>query len=252
LTKLTTEQKQIAYKKVIPIAKSFREKHLPKNERLDTFKILEEQMGCFILKFPSKNDKLSGFHIEKSGIHCIYINSGHSLGRQYFSAWHECYHAINNQNGICLTTDSELDIEEYKADCFAGCILMPENIVKKYIEKYAINPKYLKHDDVIKMHNYFRVSYSAMVTRLIQIYPQYKSELNIRYHLGKKERADELKDKTLKANCKIDLIEPTNDVYVSDKFFENIKFSLENDRISEEKALSLLDMLEKLEDFNEI
>lgn len=245
--RLKTEEKTKAYNEVVPVAQQFRRKYIPDNEIIkDTIRVLEEQLGYFILKFPSKDENLSGFHIEKSGVHCIYVNSGHPLGRQFFSAWHECYHAINGQISVSLTDKINKDIEEFKAECFAGCILMPEGIMRQYIIYNSINLDYLSYIDIIKMQHFFGVSYSAMITRLIQLFPQYTHKLQPRYALGKRARKKELEENTLQANCSINLIKPTNDFYVSHKFFENIQFNLKNERISQEKAMSLINLIESM------
>lgn len=245
--RLTEEEKNKAYNEVVPIAQQFRKMYIPENQKVEnTFKILEEQLGYFILKFPSKDSDLSGFHIKKSGIHCIYINSSHTLGRQIFSAWHECYHAINDQSGLSFLSKSDKDIEEYKAECFAGCILMPENLVKLYIAKKSIKLDYISYDDIIKMQHYFGVSYKAMVTRLIQLFPENKGTLKKRYALSSPLKEKELEARTLQAGFDTALIRPTNDFYVSHKFIEDIQFNLKNNRISYEKAISLINLIESM------
>lgn len=250
--RLTVEEKKKAYSEVIPIALHFRQQYIPDNHKIDdTFRVLEERLGYFILKFPSKDGNLSGFHIEKSGIHCIYVNSSHPLGRQYFSAWHECYHAINGQVSVSLMNDVGKDIEEYKAECFAGCILMPESLIKNYLMQNQINLDYISYHSLIKMQHFFGVSYSALITRLIQLFPSSKSTLQSRYSLGSKARQKELEEKTLQAECTTNLIKPTNDIYVSPKFISDIQFNLKTDRISEEKAHSLIDLIESIGTKNE-
>lgn len=245
--KLTEDEKNKAYNEVVPIVQQFRKRYVPENQKVEnTFKILEEQLGFFVLKFPSKDSNLSGFHIEKSGIHCIYINSSHTLGRQIFSAWHECYHAINGQSSLSFLSKLNKDIEEYKAECFAGCILMPENLVRHYIAQKAINLDYISYDDIIRMQHYFGVSYKAMVTRLIQLFPQSKNTLQKRFVLGEKYKSKELEQRTLQAGFETALIKPTNDFYVSHKFIEDIQFNLKNNRISQEKAMSLIRLIESM------
>jgi len=243
--KLTEDEKNKAYNEVVPIAQQFRQKYIPENQKVEnTFNILEEQLGYFILKFPSKDSDLSGFHIEKSGIHCIYINSSHTLGRQVFSAWHECYHAINGQVSLSFISKLDKDIEEYKAECFASCILMPEKLVRLFVAYNSINPYYISYSDIIKMQHYFGVSYSATVTRLIQLFPQSKNTLQRRYALVQKSKDKELEKRTLQAGFNTDLIKPTNDIYVSQKFIEDIQFNLKDGRISQEKAMSLIKLIE--------
>lgn len=245
--RLTNDEKAKAYNEIVPIVQNFRRKHMPDDQKVeDTFLMLEQQLGYFIVRFPAKDNDVSGFHIEKSGFHCIYINSGHPLGRQFFSAWHECYHAINGQTGVSLMGDLDNDIEEYKAECFAGCILMPEKLVRQYIAVHSINLAFLKYTDIIKMQNFFGVSYSAIIARLIQLFPVHIKVLKQRYALKNLSRAKELEKRTLEAGCSIKLIKPTNDFYVSREFIEDIQSNFRNKRISQEKAGSLINLIESM------
>ncbi|CUM95464.1 Domain of uncharacterised function (DUF955) [Turicibacter sanguinis] len=226
-----------------------RAKLLPENEVIESpFKLLENR-GFFILKFPSKDESLSGFHIKKSGIDCIYINSSHTLGRQYFSVWHEYYHAITGEaNSLSFYQERGLDEIEFKAECFAGCILMPEDLVKGYLENKRIkNLKYIRYTELIEMQNYFKVSYQAIIRRLIQIFPEFEDDLKKRYSLSKKERHSELVTLTQECQGDVRLITRTNDVYLSKQFFDDIEANFIHQRISSQKMKSLLRLLEWLE-----
>lgn len=132
-----------------------------------------------------ENTSLSGFTIYKAPYNCIYINSRQNLGRQYLSCWHECYHIYTGEgNGISYTDCLMEDPIEYKANAFASVILMPDDLVRRYIDLEGISLKYLKHEDIIRMQNYFNVGYSAMLTRIIQLYPEYKKNLLNRYAIA--------------------------------------------------------------------
>lgn len=247
-SKLTEHEKKELYEVVVPIAKKERGKIIYDDKIIEDTFCLIEQLGFFILKFPSKDENISGFHIKKSGLDCIYINSAHTLGRQNFSAWHEYYHAVTGEGGgLSFYNKREADSIEYKAECFAGCILMPEDLVEKYLNTNRINNlRYISHENIIKMQSYFNVSYSAVVSRLIQLYPDNKKDLVNRYALSSKARAEELYDKTVKANGNLKLISPTNNVYVSQSFFEDLRTNLSKGKISDDKANSLINLLEEL------
>lgn len=246
---LSKERKKELYKGIIPIAYEFRKSFIGEDKLIDdTFGILE-RLGFFIVRFPSQNDNLSGFHIKKSGIDCIYINSNHTLGRQFFSAWHECYHATTGEGGeVSFKDKRNCDEIEYKAECFAGMILMPENLIKDYLRKNKITLKYIGYVNMIKMQNYFQVSYTAMLQRLIQVFPNEESNLNKYFAISKNNEKQKLRliTKTKEANGNIDLIKPTIDMYISPSFMENIQFNLKEGRISEEKAWSLINLIESI------
>lgn len=252
MKRLTEVEKIKLYDEVYPIALECRKYFIKEDQVIkDTFKTIE-QLGILLLRFPAINGdtSLSGFTVRKEPYDCIYVNSRHSLGRQYMSCWHEYYHIYTREGSGMSYLDAEKeDPVEYKANLFASMILMPENLVKQYIEKNNVSPKYLSYETIIKMQNYFGVGYSAMLTRILQLYPQYKSDLKKRYAIAQNtiEQKKRLEDKTKSVNGNLQLINATNDVYIPDSFFEHIQFSLEEKRISKEKAYNLLKIIEGLE-----
>lgn len=246
-SKLTSEKKAELYQSVVPIAEEFRTRFLNKDAPIeDTFETLE-RLGYFIVRFPAHND-LSGFYIKKGEYNCIFVNSSHSLGRQYYSAWHECYHAYTGDvGGISLFGDIQYSEMEQRAEYFASCILMPEDLVRKYIRQNGLsNLKYIKHEHLIIMQSYFRVSYSALLTRLGNLYPKYKKDLSSRYSLGLPKNAQKLLNKTQSVDGNVSLALPTNKFFVSQRFYELLHNNLKDDRISTDKAQSVLEFLERM------
>lgn len=253
MKKLTDEKKTKLYEEVHPIALEYRGSFISKDEVIkDSFKTIE-QLGFLLLRFPAvgENTSLSGFTIYKCPYNCIYINSRQNLGRQYLSCWHECYHIHTGEgNGISYTESAMEDPVEYKANAFASIILMPDNLVKKYIETRNLSLAYLKYEDIIQMQNFFNVGYSAMLTRIIQLYPQHKKDLQNRYAIARNTEKQKklLEKKTLEVNGNLQLINATNDIYIPNSFYENIKFNLDKKRISKEKAFELLKAIDELAD----
>ncbi len=251
MSKLTDEEKQLLYIEVCPIAQEYRRSFISDNEVInDTFGCIE-RLGFLLLRFPAagKDSSLSGFTIHKEPYDCIYINSRQSVGRQYTSCWHEVYHIVTgHSNGISYINEIKQDPVECKADMFASCILMPEHLVSQYIESHNLNLQYLSYVDIIKMQNYFKVSYSAMLTRILQLYPDYKNILANRYAIASdtEERRNQMQQKVTEAGGDIRLVMPSNDVYFPQSYVEDIEYNLNNGRISKEKALEMLSTLERL------
>ena len=251
MKRLNEEEKSKLYEEVHPIALEYRESFIHKDEVIkDTFKTIE-QLGFLLIRFPAigENTSLSGFTIYKAPYNCIYINSRQNLGRQYLSCWHECYHIHTGEgNGISYTERLAEDPIEYKANAFASVILMPDNLVRSYIDVHNISPQYLKHEDIIRMQNYFNVGYSAMLTRIIQLYPEYKQSLQKRYAIAKntEKQRKSLEEKTKAVQGNLQLINPTNDIYIPDSFYNDISFNLDKKRISKEKAFELLKVVDGL------
>lgn len=253
MKKLTDDTKMKLYEEVRPIALDYRDSFISRDEVIkDTFKAIE-QLGFLLLRFPAvgENTSLSGFTIYKYPYHCIYVNSRQNLGRQYLSCWHECYHIHTGEgSGISYTESVMEDPCEYKANVFASIILMPENLVKGYIESHKLSLPYLKYEDIIQMQIFFNVGYSAMLTRIIQLYPQYKKNLQNRYAIaGKSEKQRKLLEEKIRSvNGNLQLVNATNDIYIPDSFYEDIMFNLKKKRISKEKAFELLKVMDGLTD----
>lgn len=251
MKKLSEEEKTKLYEEIHPIALEYRKSFIHKDEVIkDTFKTIE-QLGFLLIRFPAigENTSLSGFTIYKAPYNCIYINSRQNLGRQYLSCWHECYHIHTGKgNGISYTECLMEDPIEFKANAFASVILMPDDLVRRYIDLHNISLQYLKHEDIIRMQNYFNVGYSAMLTRIIQLYPEYKKSLQNRYAIAKntEKQRKSLEEKTKAVHGNLQLINATNDIYIPDSFYNDIAFNLDKKRISKEKAFELLKVIDGL------
>ncbi|BDG81246.1 hypothetical protein BSF_29750 [Bacillus subtilis] len=249
MSELTRERKNILSKESAQIASKYRRSLVHENEPIkDTFGILEN-LGFFIVKFPAHDD-LSGFHIKKSNYDFIFINSAHSLGRQYFSAWHEYYHAISGEeSGISLSGEGFKDEDEFKADCFASNILLPKKLIYQYLKSQNItNVDHITYYELITMQNYFRVSYGALITKLKLLFPDCKNSLNEKKELGSIENKEKLLKLTIEYNGDTSLIKPTNDLYITPKFYKRLEENYQDGRVSEEKVQQLLGFLESLRD----
>lgn len=249
--KLSSEVRQELYQSVVPIAKEVRKTFIAEDKVIEDSFGLIEQLGFLLLRFPAfeGTNELSGFYIKKGTIKCIYINSAISLGRQYHSVWHEFYHShTGDGTGISYTERLDQDESEFRANAFAGCILMPENIVREYLDSKNITMPYIKNTQLIEMQTYFKVSLSALITRLGMIFPIYKSNLANRYSLTQntdtaKRKLHQLVDE---AHGDMTLLQPTNDIYIPNSFFDDIEYNVKNERISLERAQNLLQVVDEL------
>ena len=251
--RLSEEEKNKLYEDVRPIALECRKSIINENDVInDTFGTIE-RLGILLLRFPALNNdtSLCGFTLYKHPYNCIYINTRQNLGRQYISCWHEYYHIYTGEGtGLSYLDSENEDPIEYKATLFASMILMPENLVRKYVEDRKVNLEFIKHTDIIKMQNYFGVGHSAMLTRLIQIFPEYKDNMQNRYGIaGKSQKQRErLEEKTIQADGNLHLIKATNDIYVPNSFYDDLEMNMKEKRISKEKAYSLLEIIGRLQD----
>lgn len=100
----------------------------------------------------------------------ILINSNHSLGRQHFTIAHELYHLFVQEKFEPHSCKTGLfdpkNKEEYNADYFASCLLMPENGIQEIIPDDELSKKKISLQTVFKLEQYFSVSHASMLLRL--------------------------------------------------------------------------------------
>lgn len=208
----------------------------------DPFKVISNIEDYIIIRFPSKIENLSGFSLKKGKYKCIYINSNHVLGRQYYSCWHEYFHCINDLNEFKMSYYGDKQEEEEKANYFASCILMPREEIEEYVilSKKKINE--YNEDDLIKMQYKFRVSFQSLLFRLKDIY-RCDSILKYKY-LSALKNKDEYLKKIEKNKFNPEMILPTNDACVSKGFFKDLEANLINNRITISKVEQIMKIVE--------
>lgn len=245
---ISSDEKAKFYKQIAPLAKEERNKLFKANVINNEIQVLE-QLGFIIVKFPSNDTDLSGFCINKSGNKCIYINTNITKGRQNFSLWHEYYHLITEEGiGVSYKDGEKYSKSEYKAHLFASLFLMPEMQVKNYLDSHGITIPYIKNEQLIEMSNYFNVSFSAMLHRIIDMYPTYKTELGRRYATANNPK--KLQEIASNRNLRLDYETITKECYITKIFFELIEKNYNNKRITNEKLTFIKELLEKAKDEN--
>lgn len=239
--KITEEDKVKFYKIIHPIAIRERKKLFEDKDLNNEINLLE-QLGFIIVKFPSKDESLSGFCIEKSGKKCIYINTNTTKGRQHFTLWHEYYHLITGDGiGVSYRDEEKYNESECRAHLFASVFLMPEELVSKFISKNNITFPYIKNCQIMQMANEFKVSFSAALYRINQLYPGHG--LGSRYGTGSNH--GKLKDISDQNNLSIEYEENTNDCYITEMFFEQIQKNYNEGKINNDKLEFIKELLEK-------
>ena len=116
------------------------------------------------------------------------------------------------------------DSEDEKADIFAAEFLMPEDYVKEVFYKIVnvdMNKVLPRH--VVRMNNYFKVSYKAMLKRLIQLELCSTSKYEELDDICLLENTEQLQSLTIREGYNIDLIVPSRTTYVSKEYIEFIK-----------------------------
>ena len=246
--KLSDELKKKFMEEITPIAEKQRI-DLYKNSRVENqFKLLE-QLGFIIVKFPSKDKKLSGFSIKKGKRNCIYINSNVSRGRQHFSLWHEYYHLIADDGiGVSYSDGEKYSESECRAHLFSSIFLMPKKDIEQYLKHNKIKLPYLNYAEMIKMAYYFKVSVSALLYRLIDLYSEC-SDFNKRFGIVNNyvKLSEKAKEKGLSSEY-LKYEEITNDCYISESFFEKIQKNYEAGRVSNDRLEFIKKLLERAQE----
>lgn len=132
---------------------------------INPFQMLTDMGVTFVLR-PFK--KYEGIYIPAAGAEdfpIVGINLNRPIARQRFTAAHElCHHLKDADNGYICSFNSRSEIERYAED-FAAELLMPSSISRKKIEEYAVED-YVDYDAVLKIADYFGVSFSSCLYRI--------------------------------------------------------------------------------------
>ena len=211
----------------------------------DVFDILTEI--SLLIRKPIQIE-LSGFTTYYQNQFIVYLNSNFTLGHERFTAAHELYHLIYNKELIKkekLLIAEKRNEEDINADIFAAEFLMPEDFVKEIFYKIVnVDIKKVQPRHIVRMHNYFKVSYKAMLIRLIQLglcFPDSYDELVEICSLENKEKLQEL---TQKEGYDTLLINPSKVTYIPQEYIEFVKSNYENKVISYKNMETCFNFLE--------
>lgn len=191
----------------------------------------------FLVRKPIEDNKISGFSIYFEDQFIVYLNSFFTLGHERFTAAHELYHIMYNADILKrekLPLDSEkFQEEDNKADVFASEFLMPEDYVKEiFFKMIKVGKNDILPRHIIIMHNRFKVSYKAMLKRLIQLDLCTKEKYDELAEICTLENKDQLQTLTQKEGYDISLITPSEAIYIPKEYIEFVKRNYENKKIS--------------------
>lgn len=136
---------------------------------------LVEDSGIYLLLMDSPTDGFFGFSLlGPEDIPAIVVNTSEkiTLERQIFSLAHELGHIMLHLSvfgpchGIQGADDPEANEREREANLFAGAFLLPE---KGFIQEWQRSLGLNFYERVIYVKKKFKVSYSAVLTRLVQL-----------------------------------------------------------------------------------
>lgn len=139
---------------------------------IDLYKLLESLN--VVTAFLPLSDDFSGMALKTPNEKFMLVNSNQQVGRQNFTIGHELYHLFI-QEGFTFEVSkkgffNKKDREEYNADVFSSCFLMPEAGIIRLIpeEELAWGGK-ISLATIIKLEQYFGVSRRALLWRLDKV-----------------------------------------------------------------------------------
>jgi Zn-dependent peptidase ImmA (M78 family) len=201
----------------------------------DIFDILSE--AAFLVRKSLDTDELSGFSTYFEEQFIVYLNSNFTLGHERYTGAHELYHLIYNADILkkdkILLDDEKHKAEDMKANVFASEFLMPEDYVKEVfykivnVDKDSILPRH-----IVRMHNYFKVSYKSMLKRLIQLDLCSINKYEELVDICSLENMEKLQSLTKREGYSIELIIPSKETYVPTEYIEFVKSNYERGNIS--------------------
>lgn len=190
---------------------------------------------------PLKGD-LSGMAVKTNGNNTakffILVNSNHTIGRQHFTICHELYHLYYQENFTAKKSnagkfDKKGDPEEYNADVFASCLLLPEDGMYQMIPEHEWGKNKITLSTILKIEQYYSCSRSALLNRLIK--------MNI-IDLSKYQEfnCDKIKNALL-YGYNDDLYKPGNEGQVIGNYGDMAKELYDRSMVSESAYFSLLE-----------
>lgn len=168
----------------------------------------------------------------------ILINSNHSRGRQHFTVAHELYHLFYDTEPhphLCKENSGGKNTNEYNADMFAAALLMPYGGLSARIPADEIQ-KGITAATVLRLEQYFQVSRSALLIRLLRLQIVSKSLYDTLAQLPKKTLANDYGYDT-------SLYEKGNEGIVIGDYGEKARTLFDTGKISEGHYNELLNLI---------
>lgn len=132
---------------------------------VNPFKILRDCGVVFSFRAFNKYEGLYLPAEDENDLPVVGINLSRPITRQRFTAAHElCHHLKDASSGVVCPIGFRSKIEKY-AEKFAACLLMPRTAVARQISVHSTNG-FVTFEDVLKIANYFGVSFAACLNRL--------------------------------------------------------------------------------------
>lgn len=213
----------------------------------DIFRVLRA-IDVIFIRYPFVDEKPLGFCTRQRGKNIIVSNSSMILSRELFTIAHELGHVIfdfNDEDVMIVDieelSDSEKSFMERRAYYFAETLLMPKEGLERYIRlELETVPGNLDALDIVRIQQEFKVSYSAVVWRLLKagiIKKNHKDDLLRQQHNTTSHVLFDILGFT------DELLKPFNKIKVPEKYIDFITSNYKDDIIPEssfDKAMKMV------------
>lgn len=195
-------------------------------------------LGYYVIKAEAPQN-LSGFYMKKDKFPFIFVNSGHSLGRQNFSLWHEVYHHyMNHENGI--SDFNSKSIEEREAEIFAGCLMLPDTEV----QKLSVRP--IDAEFLASVSDSYQMSFNAVAVRFMQEQHISYEEFQELRKLSAVENIEILHNLYEKQSLSTNILKPTNDIKISSNIMQVLSSNYESGKAKQHTVNEIISRIEGL------
>lgn len=203
------------------------------------FSLLEKE-GIYLFT-RDLGENASAMFMKTKDVHLVVINSKKSLGHQYFSAAHELSHYYFDKQlmgRVCQVNKyNQQNTMERLADLFASFFLMPENGILMHLDKRGIlGSSGLTLNDIVSLQQYFNVSWSAMLYRLLNMHLINSAQLEDYKTTGIKRTASML-------GYPCEIYSKSSKDQVSQKYIEKVITLWEKDEINDARRDEYLDIV---------
>lgn len=202
-----------------------------------------------VTKDGSTRQIISGFVCYFMEQYIVFLNSAFTLGHERFTAAHELYHLeyeAETLRQVYLVQDSTLKKRDEKADVFAAEFLMPkEGIDELFCQLVDVLPSQIEPKHIIRMAHAFKVSYSAMAKRLVELGLCEKERLEYLRNFGSVENVPLFRSIVEIEGIPLDLFVPSKVSSIPMSLVKVLRENYERGIISYQKLAELLSFIEK-------
>lgn len=228
-------------------ADSFREKcKVSRYGIIDLFKECE-RLGYKLLRYPLGESADLGFTVKKDNDIIIFTNSCGRLSREIFTLAHEIGHVILHladtnsfiDNNVTINGRTSDNIEQ-EANYFAACLLMPSDVVGRFIDLEILNfrEKGLSAMDIARIMSEFSVSFDMALNRLESL-GVIDSNQRLRLDNEKTEKRVGNLLRSVGGNARLNM--PSNEIDIPHEYIDYVIYNYNHNAIPKETLERALD-----------